>query len=80
MTAPAAAGTAEGMTEDPPSARPITAEDVVRRIAAECAFVSANGEVGIRLRPAAAIVRQYGEQFRRAPRRRPRKPKPPPLL
>jgi hypothetical protein len=69
------------MTEDPPSARPITAEEVVRRIAAECAFVSANGEVGIRLRPAAAIVRQYGEQFRRAPpRRRPRRPKPPSLL
>jgi hypothetical protein len=69
------------MTEDTPSGRPMSAEDVVRRIAAECAFVSANGEVGIRLRPAAAIVRQYGEQFRRAPRRRrPRRPKPPSLL
>jgi hypothetical protein len=45
----------------------MTAEDVVRRIAAECAFVDQHGGVGIRLRPAAAIVRQYGEQFRRAP-------------
>jgi hypothetical protein len=69
------------MPEHPPPQRPLTAEDVVRRIAAECAFVSANGEVGIRLQPAAALVRQYGEQFRRAPpRRRPRAPKPPPLL
>ena len=38
----------------------LTAEDVVRRIAAECAFVDERGGVGIRLRPAAAIVRQYG--------------------
>ena len=71
------------MPEDPPPQRPVTAEEVVRRIAAECAFVSANGEVGIRIKPAAALVRQYGEQFRRAPprrRRRPRSPKPPPLL
>jgi hypothetical protein len=69
------------MPEDPPPQRPLTAEDVVRRIAAECAFVSANGDVGIRLQPAAALVRRYGEQFRRAPRRRrPRTPKPPPLL
>ena len=69
------------MPEDPPPQRPVTAEEVVRRIAAECAFVSANGEVGIRLQPAAALVRQYAEQFRRAPRgRRPRTPKPPPLL
>lgn len=45
-----------------------TAEDVVRRIAAECAYVDDRGGVGIRLDPAAAIVRQYGEQFRRAPR------------
>jgi hypothetical protein len=59
-----------------------TAEDVVRRIAAECAFVDERGGVGIRLRPAAAIVRRYGEQFRRPPRRRQtrRSPKPPPLL
>lgn len=59
----------------------LTAEDVVRRIAAECAYVDERG-VGIRLEPAAAIVRQYGEQFRRAPRRqrRPRSAKPPPLL
>jgi hypothetical protein len=31
----------------------LTAEDVVRRIAAECAFVDERGGVGIRLRPAA---------------------------
>ena len=47
----------------------LTAEDVVRRIAAECGYVDDRGGVGIRLEPAAAIVRQYGEQFRRAPRR-----------
>jgi hypothetical protein len=46
----------------------LTAEDVVKRIAAECAFVDERGAVGIRLKPAAAIVRQYGEQFR-APQR-----------
>ena len=59
----------------------LTAEDVVRRIAADCAYLEDRGGVGIRLKPAAAIVRQYGEQFR-APRRprRPRSPKPPPLL
>jgi hypothetical protein len=60
----------------------LTAEEVVRRIAAECAYVDERGGVGIRLEPAAAIVRQYGEQFRRRPRRRQtgRTPKPPPLL
>ena len=59
----------------------LTAEDVVRRIAAECAFVDERGGVGIQLKPAVAIVRQYGEQFRRPPRRKqPRRPKPPPLL
>jgi hypothetical protein len=59
----------------------LTPEDVVRRIAAECTFVDERGAVGIRLKPAAAIVRQYGEQFR-APRRRrrPRSAKPLPLL
>jgi hypothetical protein len=59
----------------------LTAEDVVRRIAAECAYVNEHGGVGIRLEPAAAIVRQYGEQFR-APRRqrRARSAKSPPLL
>ena len=41
----------------------LTAEDVVRRIAAECAFIDEHGGVGIRLSPAAAIVREYGEQF-----------------
>ena len=60
----------------------LTAEDVVRRIAAECAFVDERGGVGIRLAPAAAIVRRYGEQFRRTPRRRRARgaAKPPPLL
>jgi hypothetical protein len=43
----------------------LTPEDVVRRIAAECTFIDERGAVGIRLKPAAAIVRQYGEQFRR---------------
>jgi hypothetical protein len=51
-------------------ARVLTAEDVVRRIAAECVFVDERGGVGIRLEAAAAIVRQYGEQFRRAAPRR----------
>ncbi|HEX3338478.1 MAG TPA: hypothetical protein VHT68_04810 [Pseudolabrys sp.] len=46
----------------------LTPGDVVRRIAAECTFVNERGGVGIRLKPAAAIVRQYGQQFR-APRR-----------
>lgn len=59
----------------------LTPEDVVRRIAAECTFTDERGAVGIRLKPAAAIVRQYGEQFRRPPRRKQkRRPKPPPLL
>jgi hypothetical protein len=59
----------------------LTAEDVVRRIAGECAYVDDRGGVGIRLEPAAAIVRRYGEQFRRPPRRKQtRRPKPPPLL
>jgi hypothetical protein len=61
----------------------MTAEDVVRRIAAaECAYVDERGGVGIRLEPAAAIVRRYGEQFRRPTRRTqtPRSPKPPKLL
>src|SRR6516165_1775853 len=52
----------------------LTPEDVVRRIAAECTFIDERGAVGIRPKPAAAIVRQYGEQFRRAP---PAKAKPP---
>jgi hypothetical protein len=52
----------------------LTAEDVVRRIAAECSYVNERGGVGIRLEPAAAIVRQYGEQFRREPQRRGLKP------
>ena len=59
----------------------LTPEDVVRRIAAECTFIDERGAVGIRLRPAAAIVRQYGEQFRRPVRRKQnRRPKQSPLL
>jgi hypothetical protein len=60
----------------------LTAEDVVRRIAAECVYVDERGAVGIRLKPAVAIVQQYGEQFRRGPQRKPRRqtPKPPRLL
>ena len=58
----------------------LTAEDVVKRIAAECAFVDERGAVGIRLKPAAAIVRQYGEQFRASRLRRPRSAKTPPLI
>ena len=60
----------------------LTAEDVVRRIAAECAFVDGRGGVGIRLQPAAALVRQYGEQFREGPprRRQPRRPAKTPTL
>ena len=54
---------------------PMTAEDVVKRIASECAYVDERGAVGIRLKSAAAIVRQYGEQFRRAPPRRRHPPK-----
>jgi hypothetical protein len=45
----------------------LTAEDVVKRIATECAFIDERGGVGIRLKPAAAIVREYGEQFRIPP-------------
>jgi len=59
----------------------LTPEDVVRRIAAECTFIDERGAVGIRLEPAAAIVRQYGEQFRALRRpRRSRLPKPGRLL
>jgi hypothetical protein len=47
----------------------LTAEDIVRRIADECANVGERGGVGIRLEPAAAIVRQHEEQLCRAPRR-----------
>jgi hypothetical protein len=58
----------------------LTPEDAVRRIAAERTFIE-RGAVGIRLGPAAAIVRQYGEQFRRPPRRTEnRRLKPPQLL
>jgi hypothetical protein len=64
-----------------PMASILTPKDVVRRIAAECTFIDERGAVGIRLKPAAAIVRQYGEQFRQPARRKQnRRPKPPPLL
>jgi hypothetical protein len=53
----------------------LTPENVVRRIAAECTFIDERGAVGIRLRPAAAIVRQYGEQFRPARRKQNRRAK-----
>jgi hypothetical protein len=33
----------------------LTAEDVVKRIAAECAFVDERGGVGIRLKPATRL-------------------------
>ncbi len=59
----------------------LAAEDVVKRIATECAFIADRGGVGIRLKPAAAIVRQYGEQFRSIRRKQVRSPaKTPPLL
>ena len=58
----------------------LTAEDVVKRIAAECAFIDDRGAVGIRLKPAAAIVRQYGEQFRATRRRQARRRAKPPTL
>jgi hypothetical protein len=45
----------------------LTADDLIPCIAAECAYADERGAVGIRLEPAAAIVRRYGEQFRRAP-------------
>ena len=69
-------GTSEGRGMPPI----LTAEDVVKRIAAECAFIDDRGAVGIRLKPAAAIVRQYGEQFRATRRGQARRPKPPTLL
>jgi hypothetical protein len=46
-----------------------TAEDVVRRIAAECAYVDEHGGLGIRVEPAARD-RQYGGQFRARQRQR----------
>ena len=49
------------MVNEPP-VKPMTPEDIVRRIAAECSYVDERGAVGIRLEPAAAIVRAYGEQ------------------
>lgn len=57
-----------GAGRGPIMASVLAAEDVVRRIAVECAYVDEQGGVGIRLEPAAAIVRQYGEQFRRETR------------
>ena len=46
-------------------------EDVVRRIAAECSYIDQRGAVGIRLKPAADIVREYGGQCRRTTLPRP---------
>ena len=57
-----------------------TAEDVVRRIAAECVYVDERGGGGIRLEPAAAIVRQYGEQLRARRRQHRRRQANPPML
>jgi hypothetical protein len=42
-----------------------TAEDVIRRIAAECAYIDERGGVGIQFQPAAALVRQYAENSAR---------------
>ena len=57
----------------------LTAVDPHRALVA--AAVDERGGVGIRFRPAAAILRQYGEQFRRSPRKQGcRSPKPPRLL
>jgi len=59
----------------------LTPEDVVRRIAAECTFIDERGAVDIHLKPAAEIVRQYGEQFQRLVcRKQKRRPMPPPVL
>jgi hypothetical protein len=59
----------------------LTARDVVGQIAAECTFIDERGAVGICPQPAAAIVRQSDEQFRRPARRKQnRRPKPTPLL
>ena len=55
----------------------LTPEDVVRRIAADCTFIDERGAVGIRLEPAAVIVRQKGELFRAGRRKQARRlPKP----
>jgi hypothetical protein len=43
----------------------LTAEGVVRRIAAGCTYVDECGGVGIRLELAAAMVRQHGSNFDR---------------
>ena len=45
------------------------AEHAVRRIAVHCAHANEPGAFGIRPEPAAAIVRRYGGQTRRAPGR-----------
>jgi hypothetical protein len=42
----------------------LTAEEVVKRIATECAYIDERGGVGIRLKPTASIVREYSNQFR----------------
>jgi hypothetical protein len=50
----------------------LTTEHAVHRIAAERSHVDERGAVGIRLEPAAAIVRRYGQRFRRVPGRQDR--------
>lgn len=51
----------------------LTAEAVIHRIAKECCYVNPQGAVGIKLRPAAAIVREYARQYEAVrPARRPR--------
>ena len=59
----------------------LTAEDVVRRIAAECTYVDDRGGVGIRLSPRPrSCGSTENNSGRRGRPRRPRSPKPPPLL
>jgi hypothetical protein len=45
----------------------LTAEDVVKRIAGECAYVDDRGAVGIRLKPAAPIAAIWRVTQRCAP-------------
>jgi len=45
----------------------LTAEDTVKRNAAECAFVDDRCTVGIRLKAAIEMVREYGDRLWRRP-------------
>jgi hypothetical protein len=47
-------------------------QTVIKRIAADCAYIDERGGAGIGLKPAADIVREYGEQFRATAARSPR--------